>query len=505
MSKIPLILPFALYMIVLVAIGIYTFRFTKTMEGFHLGGRNLNPWVAGISLLFSGSSGWIFTGMAGLCYAVGPSSWFMHMSNLFFMLLAFIFIGKRMRNYSGILDAITYPEYFVRRVRARGNMIRFIASAAVVMFMSISCATQYMAASKSMMPLFGISNVQAVLITAVAVAFYCLIGGFTAVCWTDFVQGIVILVGSVAVCVYMIYDVGGWNAATTQLAAIDPKLVSADWATFPLILAYWSTGFQCIGRPHDTIRYFAVKDSNATRKMAMIGMFGFLLNYWTGYLIGWVGRIYFPNIPDPETIFGRILTSVLNPWFAGIMLTALLALIMSTVDSSLLSAASTLTEDLYHCCINKKASKKKLLNISRISVVVIALVAVFFALNAGGRSIMTVMLFASGGLAATFGPALILSLYWKRLTEYGVVAAMLTGFITSVAWRLAGFYKITNLHEGCAGFIFALIMGIVVSLITKPLPLGEIARELEIISKAYKGEEMNRVVEEYQATRVQEG
>lgn len=502
MDKLPLVAPFALYLVALIGIGIYTFKFTQTMEGFHLGGRNLGAWVAGISLLFSGSSGWIFTGMAGLCYAVGPSSWFMHMSNLGFMLFAFIMIGKRMRNYSGILGAITYPEYFVRRVRAKSNMIRIIASVAVVMFMSVSVATQYMAAAKSMVPLFGISSLQAILITAAVVGFYCLIGGFLAVCWTDFVQGIVILVGSIVLCAFMIFDLGGWTSVTTQLANIDPKLVSAEWATFPLILAYWSTGFQCIGRPHDTIRYFAVKDSKSTRKMAMIGMFGFLLNYWTGFLIGWVGRVYFPSIPDPETIFGRLLTSVLNPWFSGIMLAALMALIMSTVDSSLLSAASTLTEDFYHSCINKNASKEKLLNVSRGSVLLIAVVGIFLAVNSGGRSIMSVMLFASGGLAATFGPALILSLYWKRLTEWGVVVSMLTGFVTSVTWKVTEMSTITHLHEGCVGFIFALVLGIVVSMLTEPLPKAEIAKELAIVSKAYDSEQLEKIVKEYQAERL---
>lgn len=501
MNKFALIVPFVLYLLSLIGIGIYTFRFTKTIEGFHLGGRTLGPWVAGLSLLFSGSSGWIFTGMAGLCYSIGPSSWFMHFSNLSFMLLAFLLIGKRMRNYSGILGAITYPEYFVRRVRARGNMIRLIASLVVVIFMSVSCATQYMAASKSMMPLFGISNVQAVLITALVVGFYCLIGGFLAVCLTDFVQGIVILVGSVALCIYMIFDLGGWTQITTKLAAIDPKLVSAEWATFPLILSLWSTGFQCIGRPHDTIRYFAVRDSKSTRKMAMIGMFGFLLNYWTGYLIGWVGRIYFPDIPDPETIFGRILTNVLNPWFAGIMLAALMALIMSTVDSSLLSAASTVTEDFYHSCINKNASKERLLMVSRVSVAAVAVAGIFLALNSGGRSIMSIMLFASGGLAATFGPALVLSLYWKRLTEAGVVAAMTTGFTVSVAWKIAGLYSVTSIHEGCIGFLAALLAGFLASIWTKPLLQSEIAKELDIISKDYTVEKLNKVVEKYQATR----
>ena len=165
-EKLPLMIPFVLYLLVLIAVSVYTFRFTKTMEGFHLGGRNLGPWVAGISLIFSGSSGWIFTGMAGLCYAVGPASWFMHAGNLFFMLTAFLLVGKRLRNYSGVLGAITYPEYFVRRVRSSGSIIRGIASMAVVVFMSVSVATQYMAASKSMVPLFGITNFQATLITA---------------------------------------------------------------------------------------------------------------------------------------------------------------------------------------------------------------------------------------------------------------------------------------------------------------------------------------------------
>ncbi|MCD8233471.1 MAG: sodium/proline symporter [Cloacibacillus porcorum] len=500
-DKLPLVVPFVLYLIALIAIRIYTFRFTKTMEGFHLGGRSLNPWVAGISLMFSGSSGWIFTGMAGLCYAIGPSSWFMHASNLFFMLIAFLMIGKRMRNYSGILGAITYPEYFVRRVRARGNMIRVVASLAVVMFMSVSVATQYMAASKSMMPLFGMTNIQAILITAAVVGFYCLIGGFLAVCWTDFVQGIVILIGSVTLCLYMIYDIGGWSNVTSKLAEIDPKLVSAEWATFPLILAYWTTGFQCIGRPHDTIRYFAVKDSRSTRKMAMIGMFGFLLNYWTGYLIGWVRRNYFPNIPDPETSFGRRLTGVPNPWFSGIMLAALMALIMSTVDSCLLSAASTLSEDFYHACINKNASKERLVNVSLFSVLFIAVVGIFLAVNSGGRSIMTVMLFASGGLAATFGPALILSLYWKRLTEGGVIAAMFTGFVMSVTWNVTGMAKVSNIHEGCIGFLLSLAAGVIVSLITKPLPQDEIRRELKAVSKDYNAEQLERVVEEFQSVR----
>jgi len=209
----------------------------------------------------------------------------------------------------------------------------------------------------------------------------------------------------------------------------------------------------------------------------------------------------YTDINDPETIFGRILTSVLNPWFSGVMLAGLMALIMSTVDSCLLCAASTLSEDFYHTCINRNASKEHLLRVSRLSVLLIALLGTILALNSGGRSVMSAMLFASGGLAATFGPTLLLSLYWKRLTEAGLIAAMLTGFSASVAWKVGGMAKISSIHESCFGFFAALVLGTVISLITKPLPQEEIARELQIISRDYRVEQLSEIERGFQSAQ----
>jgi len=484
-----LALPFVLYLVVLVLIGVYTYRFTKTMEGFHLGGKTLNPWVAGISILFSGSSGWIFLGCAGLGYSLGPATWFMLISFMVTMLFVYTCIGKRTRNYSGILNAITYPEYFVRRVRAKGHGIKLVASFAVLIFMSVYVASQYVASAKALSPIFNISPFSAILITAVVVTLYCLIGGFLAVCWTDFVQGIVILGGSIAICIYLLLKAGGWSSAVQQLGSIDPNLLSVNWVTFPMILAFWTAGLGGIGRPHDTIRFFALKDSKSARQVAMVGEIALLFNYWTGYMLGYLGRIFYPNLSAPEAIFPTILKEMLNPFFGGIMLAALMALIMSTIDSQLLSAASTLSEDFYHSYIDKNASEKKLVWVSRVSVLLIGVIGIFMALSSSD-TVNNLVLFATAGLSATFGPSLVLSLYWKRLTEQGVLSSMISGFIISVAWFRSPLKGITGIHEATIGFFAALAIGILVSLWTKPLPQKEIQRELDIISKDYTAEQL---------------
>ena len=489
------ILPFALYMIVLVMIGVYTFRFTKTMEGFHLGGRQLGPGVAGISILFSGSSGWIFMGCAGLGYSLGPATWFMLISFMITMLIGYTMFGKRLRNYSGILGSITYPDYFSRRVHARSNGIRLTASLAVLVFMSVYVASQYVASAKALGPLFGLNDFQAVALTAVVVVVYCLIGGFMAVCWTDFVQGIVILGGSVILCIYMVAKAGGMGAVFTQLAEMDPKMVSVNWVTYPLILAFFTAGMGGIGRPHDTIRFFALKDSHSARATAMVGEVALLFNYWTGYIIGYVGRIFFPNLADPETIFPTLLIEMLNPWFAGIMIAALMALIMSTIDSQLLSAASTLTEDFYHS-FNKEASEKKLVWVSRVSVLAIGVIGAILALNSAD-TVNNLVLFATAGLSATFGPALALSLYWKRLTEQGIIASMLTGLVVSVYWFRSPYKAMTSLHEAAVGFFFAVLAGVIVSILTKPASRDVVDREFAVIGNDYNEAELLELESKY--------
>lgn len=490
-NQIELVLPFILYLFVLIGISIYTFKYTTTMEGFVLGGRKLHPWVAGLSVAFSGCSGWMFMGAAGLAYTMGPSVFYLLLSYLVAVLVVYLVVPLRLRNYSGLLGAITYPQFFVNRVRDNTNLIRIVASVSVIAFMSAYVAAQYSAAVKSLVALFGFTPLGALLITAVVVTLYCLVGGFQAVCITDYIQGWVILIGSVICSVLLVVKAGGFGSMLVKLGEIDPNLLSANMgktgaALLGFAFYYLATSINAFGRPHDTIRFFAIESSKDVREMAMVGHLGLLLIYWTSFMIGYAGRVFFPNLADPETIFPMILGELMNPWFAGIMLTALMALIMSTVDSQLLSAASTLSEDFYRGMINKKTSEKKVVWIARISVVMISAIGAFISYRSP-QSVMWLTIYAGSGLAATFGPSLILALYWKRLTKWGVIASMLTGIVTVVVWYNTPFRTIVN--EGPVGWVAALIVGIVVSLMTEAPNQDEIEEEFKLIIQEFGSEQ----------------
>lgn len=404
------------------------------------------------------------------------------------MVLVYLSVPKRLRNYSGLLGAITYPQFFIKRVRDNTNLIRIIASVSVVVFMGAYVASQYSSAVKSLTSLFNLTPLTALLVTVVVVTIYCLIGGFMAVCVTDYIQGWVIIVGSIAANIFLVAKAGGFGALLGKLSAIDPNLLTANMmgksgaVLVGMVFYYFTTSVSAFGRPHDTIRFFAIKNSKDAREMSMIGHLGLLVNYWTSFMIGYAGRAFFPNLSDPETVFPMILKELMNPWFAGIMLTALMALIMSTVDSQLLSAASTLSEDLYHGFIDKKASEKKLVWVSRVAVLVISAIGAYISYKSP-QSVMWLTLYASGGLAATFGPALVLSLYWKRLTKWGVISSMLSGFITVTIWYNTPFKA--AIHEATMGWIVAVIVGIVVSMFTEAPDQKEIEEEFSLITQEF--------------------
>ncbi len=492
MRSIELLAPFVLYMIVLVGIGIYTFRYTSDMEGFLLGGRKLHPWVAGLSVTFSGSSGWMFMGAAGLAYTMGPSVFYMLLGNLVAMVLVYLSVPKRLRNYSGLLGALTYPQFFIKRVRDNTNLIKIIASVSVVAFMGAYVAAQYSSAVKSLTSLFNLEPLTALIITVAVVTLYCLVGGFMAVCITDYIQGWVIILGSIAANIFLVAKAGGFGALLGKLNAIDPNLLTANMmgksgaVLIGMVFYYFTTSVSAFGRPHDTIRFFALENSKDAREMAMVGHLGLLVNYWTSFMIGYAGRVFFPNLKDPETIFPMVLKELMNPWFAGIMLTALMALIMSTIDSQLLSAASTLSEDLYHGFIDKKASEKKLVWVSRIAVLAMSILGAYISYRSP-QSVMWLTLYASGGLAATFGPALVLSLFWKRLTKWGTISSMLSGIITVTIWYNTPFR--TVVHEATVGWVVALIVGVIVSLLTEAPDQKEIEEEFALIVQEFSDDQ----------------
>ena len=487
-SSICIAIPFIVYMIAMMAIGVFTFKSTSSVEGFALGERKLHPWVAAMSYVFSGCSGWMFMGAAGISYIMGPGAWWMLLGYMIGVLFSFLTIPMRLRNYSGYLGAITYPGFFVKRVRDNTNLIRGICSLALIVFIVPYIAAQYSACIKGITSLFDVTPLAALLFSVAVVTIYCMLGGFKAVCLTDYIQGWVILAGGVLISVILVSKAGGWGSMLATLKEIDPTLMTANLgkagaALLGFVWYSFTTVFVVIGRPHDTIRNFAIENSKQAYEMALFGQVALLINYWTSWMIGYAGRVFFPNLADPETIFPSVLT-LINPWVAGILFAALLALLMSTVDSQLLSVATTLSVDLYRGFINKEASDKKVVSLSRIAVLVVSVLGAYICYRTP-QSVMWLTLYASGGLSATFGPSLILSLYWKRFNKQGAIASMLSGLLAVIIWYKTP-WRATIIHEGLVGWIVGLVVGVVVSLMTEPLDQAQIDEEFAYIRQPHE-------------------
>lgn len=472
----------------MIGIGIYSFRFTKTKEGFHLGGRTLNSWVAAISYAFSGMSAWVLIGYVGMVYALGPSVFYILIGFNLGFLFSYIVIAKRVRNYSQLVGSITYTDFFVKRLGGNPHIIRLVSAVSIVIFMSAYTAAQLAAAGKTIETVFGITPTTAIVISGLVVTVYCLFGGLLGVSLTDYFQGLAVVVGTLILGIFMVSLAGGWTNVVEQSAQISPMLVSANLgatgsALIGAIFGFLIMGLNVIGRPHDTIRFFALKSSAEVRKSAAICLSALTITYWGAFLVGYSGRILFPTVTDAELVYPLALTELVNPWFGGIMLAVFLGLLMSTADSQLLSASSTLTEDVYGKYFNKKASEKTMILVTRLVIVAIGILSTYIAVSTP-ESVFWLTVYASAGLAATFAPVLILSLYWKNLTNQGGAAGMIAGFVTVVVWYQLGLSSIVM--EGLPAFIASFVVAIVVSKLTKRQDVDKIEAQLADVARVWK-------------------
>lgn len=467
--KLEILGPFVLYMLVMLGSSFYFYRRTKTRESFHLAGRGLNSWVAGFSASFSGMSGWMLIGYTGISYLLGPSIFWMMTSYLVGVTFGYTVYGSRLRNYSEILGAVTYPEFFARRVRDETNIIRLIGATATVFFMAVYVGSQYVSGAIALSPLLNISYNSAMILTFVGVTLYCLTGGLNAVAWLDYFRGIAIIIITI-ISAYMLLKLGGgWSASINKIGQISPNLVNVSMggkvgaALIGAVLAQISLAGGTVGRPHDTIRFFAIDSSKEVPKARFIGVTSLAIPYFTCFMIGYLGRIFFPTLDKHEQIFPMLMQQVFHPFWSGLLLVGLVAFVMTTVDSQLLSAASSVAEDFYRPFFNPNASDQTLVMVSRIAVLLVSVVGLVFGMTTPD-TMFWFTIYAGNGLACTFLSVLILSLYWKGLTKWGVAAGMVTGFLTTVIWYNMGWRIIMN--EVIPGHVFSCLAAVIVSLIT---------------------------------------
>ncbi|WP_394331525.1 sodium/proline symporter PutP [Rheinheimera salexigens] len=472
----------------MLGIGLYAYKTsTDDVSGYMLGGRKLGPAVTALSAGASDMSGWMLMGIPGAMYISGVSSGWIAVGLLIGAYLNYIVVAPRLRVYTEIAnDSITIPDYFENRFEDKTRILRIVSSIVIVVFFTLYTSSGVVGGGKLFESSFNLSYELGLYVTAGVVVAYTLFGGFLAVSMTDFVQGCIMFISLILVPVVAIDHLGGVSTVVQSVNAIDTSYLApfvdakTGLALSALsIISLLSWGFGYFGQPHIIVRFMAIRSIKDIKAARRIGMSWMLITIIGAMVTGLVGIAYVAKtqmtLSDPETIFIVFSQFLFHPLISGFLLAAILAAIMSTISSQLLVTSSSLTEDFYKIFINRNASQKELVFIGRISVLIVALVAVYLAYDRES-SILTLVSNAWAGFGAAFGPLVILSLYWKRMTFAGALAGMVSGAVTVLFWIYApvlenGATLSSIVYEILPGVIISTLTIIIVSKLTKsPAP-----------------------------------
>ncbi len=479
----PTLSAFIVYLIVLLSIGIFFYLRTSNLSDYVLGGRGLNPWVTALSAGASDMSGWLLLGLPGAMYAGGMNNLWIAVGLSIGAFLNWQFVAKRLRTYTeAASDAITLPDYLENRFYDTSRVLRVISALVILIFFTIYVSSGLVGGAILFEQSFGMSYQSALWIGSLVIVSYTFLGGFMAVSWTDFIQGTLMFLALLIVPYITVQLIGSWGEVTAQVGAIDPEYLDAfSGMSFLGIISLMAWGLGYFGQPHILARFMAIKRPGAVPVAQTVGMTWMVAGLFGAIFTGFAGIAYFADAPleNSETVFIALVQVVTNPWIGGILLAAILSAIMSTVDSQLLVCSSAIAEDFYKQILRKEAKRNELVWIGRISVIALALIATSIASNPDSK-VLDLVAYAWGGFGASFGPVVILSLFWKRMTRNGTLAGMIVGALTVIVWKhLSG--GLFDLYEILPGFILCTITIIVVSLMGQE-PSRETQAQFESIA-----------------------
>ena len=467
----------AIYFIAMFSIGIYAYSATKgDLTGFMLGGRNLNPAVTALSAGASDMSGWMLLGLPGAMYISGLSSAWIALGLTLGAYLNYLLVAPRLRVFTELLDdAVTIPEYFERRFDDRGHLIRILSSVVIIIFFAIYTTSGVVAGGKLFESSFGLNYELGLFITAGVVVAYSTFGGFLAVSTTDFVQGCIMFLALILVPIVTLNQIGSVAQTQYYLMELSPAMLTLGGGSLLGILSAASWGLGYFGQPHIIVRFMAIRSVREIKVARRIGMSWMIISLTGAIAVGLVGAAYIKsidgNLSDPETIFIFLSNTLFDPLVSGFLLAAILAAIMSTISSQLLVTSCSLTEDIYHTFLRKKASDTELVLVGRLCIVAVALLAIFLA-HDRDSSILSLVSNAWAGFGAAFGPVVLLSLFWARMTRQGALAGIVVGASVVLLW-IYGDFTINNqtpsdyIYEIVPGFFAGVIAIVTVSLLTK--------------------------------------
>lgn len=474
------------YLLLLVGIGIYSSRFSsKGISEFFIGGRKINRFVIALSAVVSGRSAWLLLGVTGMAYMQGASAIWTVVGYIVVELFLFLYYARRLRNFTEKYNCITLPDFFAERFNDKNGSLRIALVAVFLIFMVGYVASQFVAGGKAFASSFHIDQTSGVVLSAIIIFVYTVLGGFLAVSLTDMFQAIFMIFALVVLPFVAIWEAGGLPQVLSQLSVLDAALVDPMALSVGVLIGFLGVGLGSPGSPHILMRYMAIDDVEQLRWTAVVGTSWNVIMGWGAVFIGLAGRLYFPEVEmlpaaDEENLYPVLAEQHLHPVLFGMVVASIFAAIMSTADSQLLVAASAVVRDVYDKIWTKgqKIPQEKLVFYSRIVVFVLVVLALIFGLLAQ-ELVFWLVLFAWAGLGAAIGPTSILALYWKGTTKAGVFAGLFTGTAVTIIWYYVPVLK-DNMYELVPAFILSLLATWLVSRITqKPDRIDEVFIEMK--------------------------
>jgi sodium/proline symporter len=465
----------------MVVVGIITSRYMKTLDDFVLGGRRLGPWVSAISERASGESSWFLLGLPGAAYGAGFVEYWDVIGIALGILVSWTFIAIPLRRATARMGAITLPDYFELRFNDKTRILRLLSMVVILFFYTFYVAAQLSGAGKILNATFGLPPLWGLVIGVAVVVFYTLMGGFLAVAWTDLVQGVLMMAVAILLPVIGLIKIGGPQRLIELVSSRGPEFLGVSGGKvgsaflFGTVVGGMSWGLGYLGQPHLLTRYMAIRKTSELRQGGVIAMGWTLLSYWGAPMIGIVGvAVLGPNLADGDQVMPLLAKELLPGALAGLMIAGATAAMMSTADSQLLVATSSLVEDIYVRMFRPNTSPKRLVFLSRMATIVIAAVAFVLALVAlGGANVIDwAVAYAWTGLGASFGPPLLAALWWRRTTWAGALAGMLGGMTATVIWQNTGLSE-TLLDIKAAAVLISAVLVVSVSLMTTSPQNGE--------------------------------
>lgn len=467
----PILITFIVYGIILISIAIFAKRYTKNLSDYVLGGRSLSGPITALGAGASDMSSWLLMSLPGVVYLNGLSMIWMPVALLIGAYCNWKFIAKKLRvETEKYNNSLTLPAFLQNRFKDSGYLLKSVTSLTIITFVTFYCVAGFVSGAILIKLIFDIDYTTALLLSSSVIVIYTVIGGFLAVNWIDFFQGSLMLVSLLIVPIVSIYSLGGIENIISDFVQNTPNSLNFfNEVTILGVLSLFSWGLGYFGQPHINVRFMAIRSTKELPIARRLCMSWMLLSLVGAVATGLVGASYFRTSPleQSDTVFIALSNALFNPWVAGILLSAILSAVMSTVSAQVLMTSSIIIEDFYHGLIRKKSSDFEYLVVSRIIVIIISCIAIYLASDPN-RTIMQSVAIAWSGLGASFGPVLISTLYYKKMNKQATIAGILTGAITVLLWEF--FVDIPGALPGLEmfpGFVLSFIVIYIFSKIYK--------------------------------------